>query len=57
MVQDGHLDKDLFELMLNHNLHIEYAKTFLPDEQIDVEESQNCSSPLEPETQNVSGGF
>lgn len=57
MVQDGHLDKDLFELMLNHNLHIEYAKTFLPDEQIDVEESQNCSKPLEPETQNVSGGF
>ncbi|MGP8305552.1 HD domain-containing phosphohydrolase [Vibrio sp. YIC-376] len=39
MVQDGHLDKDLFELMLSKNLHIEYAKTFLPDEQLDVEET------------------
>ncbi|MDV6249881.1 HD domain-containing phosphohydrolase [Vibrio sp. EA2] len=41
MVEDGHLDKDLFELMLRNNLHIEYAKTFLPEEQIDVEATPN----------------
>ncbi len=41
MVEDGHLDKDLFDLMLSNNLHIEYAKMFLPETQIDVEEVPN----------------
>ncbi|MGY0614887.1 HD domain-containing phosphohydrolase [Vibrio sp. FJH11] len=54
MVQDGHLDKDLFELMLSKNLHIEYAKTFLPEDQLDVEEAHNYDTVAGAEPRNVS---
>jgi HD-GYP domain-containing protein (c-di-GMP phosphodiesterase class II) len=57
MVQDGHLDKDLFELMLSKNLHIKYAKTFLPEEQIDVEEMPNYDKPVGAEPRNVSNSL
>ncbi|WP_423840616.1 hypothetical protein ONE56_17710 [Vibrio mytili] len=35
MVEDGHLDKDLFKLMLSHELHLQYAETYLAQDQID----------------------
>ncbi|WP_245551628.1 HD domain-containing phosphohydrolase [Gilvimarinus chinensis] len=35
MVQDRHVDKDTFELFLTSGVYVEYAKRFLPPEQID----------------------
>lgn len=35
MIKDGELDKDLVKLFFDNNLHLEYAKDELKDEQID----------------------
>jgi len=35
MKQEGHIDPDLFELFLRSGVYLEYAKTYLPPEQVD----------------------
>lgn len=35
MVKDKHLDADLFKLMLTSGVYLDYAREFLPAEQID----------------------
>ena len=36
MIDEGHLDKDLTELFLEQGIHIDYAKKFLDESQIDI---------------------
>ncbi|WP_434341496.1 HD domain-containing phosphohydrolase [Motilimonas cestriensis] len=38
MVQDNHLDGDLFELFLRSGVYLDYAQMYLPDTQIDAVE-------------------
>jgi HD-GYP domain-containing protein (c-di-GMP phosphodiesterase class II) len=35
MVQDGHIDKDLFELFVNEQIHVDYARKELTPQQLD----------------------
>ncbi|MBV5302105.1 MAG: phosphohydrolase, partial [Methylococcales bacterium] len=36
MSQEGHIDPDLYNAFIAHNVHKKYAETFLPAEQIDI---------------------
>jgi hypothetical protein len=38
MKLDGHIDPDLFDVFINEGVWLEYAKRFLPAEQIDAVE-------------------
>ena len=41
MVQDGHIDKDCFELFLQDKVYLLYAQEFLPNDQVDEVEEKN----------------
>ncbi len=36
MAKDGHIDKDLFELFIKENIHLDYARRELSPQQIDI---------------------
>ena len=45
MMQDGHIDKDCFELFVRDKVYLLYAEEFLPADQIDdVEEEKYLTS-------------
>jgi hypothetical protein len=46
MVKDEHLDKDLFRLLLENNIHIRYAAQHLPKSQIDEVDEESYIKAL-----------
>ncbi|RMG30604.1 MAG: GAF domain-containing protein [Gammaproteobacteria bacterium] len=39
MCEDGHIDPDLFEVFLREQVYLEYARRYLPPEQVDLDEA------------------
>ena len=48
MAVDQHIDMDIFKLLLSSGIYLEYAKKYLPQEQIDKVDINQYLEQLEP---------